>query len=433
METIDGFDDSSWTLITLRCIKAGLIAPTASSLDIFHGILALVTSPKHFKSISKELENHWIDSENSMLKLVSSDRIPSYENFKLCNLECIVDATGYYNCIWDVSSSWMEHLKASAKRTLTFLQRDELQITPEEVFINQLPLKAEFDVVVEVKLDPMNSKGILLNKDKLELDSVIEKMEQVLKQGLTDRWSIFRILRKTLEALSQPKTIWICLNLSKEMSNRLVDHGPSPEDQQEAKKFRKFWGKKSELKKFSDGKICEAVTWNQYQITEQIIEYLLSLHSNLTAKFCSVKEAQLGDFSNQSIDFNKLQNSAQQLIILLKNLKTLALRVVSVQELDPVFRKTKCFGVVYHPLMDGVQSIETSVSRCVDPVVLLVNLESSGSWPMNEEAYKKTKTAIQVQLSKELNKQGYYCKTNEEFLDLFFKGFVFRLYLSTER
>lgn len=31
----------------------------------------------------------------------------------------------------------------------------------------------------------------------------------------------------------------------------------------EAEDFRKFWGEKSELRKFADNAICEAVTWDK--------------------------------------------------------------------------------------------------------------------------------------------------------------------------
>lgn len=47
--------------------------------------------------------------------------------------------------------------------------------------------------------------------------------------------------------------------------------------------FRTFWGEKSELRRFQDGSICEAVVWEAdtiYQkrlIPEQIVRHLLKL------------------------------------------------------------------------------------------------------------------------------------------------------------
>eukprot|EP00210_Caulerpa_lentillifera_P005977 g5712.t1 len=445
LESSDGFDSLTWGLIVLRGLQLGLITTSGVPLDLFYGVLSLLSSSKPLTKVSKHSEHIWKDSINPMLKLDGSDQLPSYECMKSLNMECFLDVTGYYNCTFDVSSSWMEHLKATAKRTLALLQKDQFHSITHEVFNKRLPLRGEFDSVVEVELEAVES-GSLLFKDKPEVLVQLEGIERVLKRGLTDRWSVLRFLWNTHgdwtlteSTMIETRRVWICLKLSKENSNRLIDRGPSPEDKAESKKFRKFWKKKSELKKFSDGTICETVSWNlNYKelIVEQIFCYLLSTQFSLEAKICSITEAELGDLQQQSNDFRKLQKAYRQLTALLKGMKNLALRVISVQEIDAVFRNTKCFLPLSHPIIDEAphQSIvESSVSRCVDPVHVLVNLEGSGSWPVNEEAYQKTKIAIQVQMSKELNKQGYHCRVHEELIDLFLHSFVFRLYLATER
>lgn len=51
----------------------------------------------------------------------------------------------------------------------------------------------------------------------------------------------------------------------------------------QAQDFRTFWGEKSELRRFQDGSICEAVVWEadtvcqKRLIPEQIIRHLLKL------------------------------------------------------------------------------------------------------------------------------------------------------------
>lgn len=42
---------------------------------------------------------------------------------------------------------------------------------------------------------------------------------------------------------------------------RLVDVGPAADDGAAAAKFRTLWGDKAELRRFQDGKICEALVW----------------------------------------------------------------------------------------------------------------------------------------------------------------------------
>ena len=65
---------------------------------------------------------------------------------------------------------------------------------------------------------------------------------------------------------------------------RLVDIGPSSADDKEAKEFRKFWGERSELRRFKDGRICESVVWdfvpptNRHHIPAIVAEQALKLN-----------------------------------------------------------------------------------------------------------------------------------------------------------
>ena len=63
----------------------------------------------------------------------------------------------------------------------------------------------------------------------------------------------------------------------------ILTMGP-PADSPEAKEFRSFWGERSELRRFQDGSINEAVMWdgsgqegvaNRRTVCHQIIQYLL--------------------------------------------------------------------------------------------------------------------------------------------------------------
>lgn len=66
----------------------------------------------------------------------------------------------------------------------------------------------------------------------------------------------------------------------------VVTHVPGlswPMSPSQALDFRTFWGEKSELRRFQDGSICEAVVWEadtvcqKRLIPEQIIRHLLKL------------------------------------------------------------------------------------------------------------------------------------------------------------
>ncbi|MEE6525969.1 hypothetical protein FKM82_026312, partial [Ascaphus truei] len=55
----------------------------------------------------------------------------------------------------------------------------------------------------------------------------------------------------------------------------------------QAVEFQKFWGSKSELRRFQDGSICEAVVWPGGTVHEKrmvpalIVKHLLQLHADI--------------------------------------------------------------------------------------------------------------------------------------------------------
>lgn len=77
--------------------------------------------------------------------------------------------------------------------------------------------------------------------------------------------------------LFEEETVLIGLRFLTEWKNP-VTRGPSA-DSGEAKQFREFYGEKSELRKFVDNAICEAVVW-----TTGVDEESLQLIPSLIAK-----------------------------------------------------------------------------------------------------------------------------------------------------
>ena len=81
------------------------------------------------------------------------------------------------------------------------------------------------------------------------------------------------------------------LHLNSSNMNRVVDRGPNADDLPAVYKFRNFWGSKSELRRFRDGAIVEALIWEQNNdfdkdgvilskttVVEAICRYILTRH-----------------------------------------------------------------------------------------------------------------------------------------------------------
>ncbi len=110
-------------------------------------------------------------------------------------------------------------------------------------------------------------------------------MEQLLRQGLTDRAKVVRVLRRPLASTLKPEdlatvglpplacsppaggapegassgagvltavpTVWVGTVADPLLAQRLVDVGPAADDATAAARFRRFWGERSELRRWA--------------------------------------------------------------------------------------------------------------------------------------------------------------------------------------
>ena len=141
-----------------------------------------------------------------------------------------------------------------------------------------------------------------------------------------------------------------------------------------------------------------------------------------------------GSLNEQASHSHKVLLAVEQLSALLLSLEETALGIVSIQEVDSAARRTACFTPPYHPYADCTHKPTVEdVKRCIDPIEVLISLETSGSWPVDADAFRVTKTAMYAQLSVALNKKGHYSRASHHFVDVFFQGFAFQLRFTTEQ
>lgn len=77
-------------------------------------------------------------------------------------------------------------------------------------------------------------------------------------------------------------TLTVSFLIDPDAAHSLLDRGPPADDADAAQAFRQFWGDgKSNLRRFMDGGICEAVVWGgdtvcrKRDVLSQIIPYIL--------------------------------------------------------------------------------------------------------------------------------------------------------------
>ncbi|KAF5838727.1 Nrap protein [Dunaliella salina] len=325
-------------------------------------------------------------------------------------------------------------------------------------------------------------------------------VETLARIALADRATWVHAVRQPLQAapvehLQQgvlrpkaPGAVLLKARLDPTQALRLVDVGPAADDAKAAAKFRAFWGEASELRRFQDGKISEAVVWPAAQgarhtIPDRVLEFAFARHRPAngpgTILGCSsvldaalrahdpysssmgpgmgVQLSEAEDTDNVAITSARLIDAALvKLGKQLRSLEGLVLKVVGVQPQSSAIRQTSPCPPKPHPLASAATASAGSnkkkgakgdvnggtpggfeggrLPRCLEPVDVLVQIENSGRWPSNPQAFKKMKAALGLQLAEALEKSyGLITQTSEDAVDVFVDGFAFRLTLYSGR
>lgn len=240
----------------------------------------------------------------------------------------------------------------------------------------------------------------------------------------------------------------------------VMDKGPAA-DSPESADFRAFWGEKSQLRRFQDGFVCEAVHWpaknwaQRRLICREIITFLIEKRLKLGSNYVYVAD-QLDDV----LAIPKLEDADSYgtgeeatLIALealdgltkqLRNLDDLTLPISQVQGVAATFRHAEPFPPLpqipqgSHKLF-GRQGDNLLPTAELTPMYLpslsvLLTLQTSGKWPDDLEAVRRIKAAFYIQLADKL--RHHYNLVARAFVDhaiVESGGFIFKLIIAYQR
>ncbi|KAF3447128.1 hypothetical protein FNV43_RR12308 [Rhamnella rubrinervis] len=328
----------------------------------------------------------------------------------------------------------------------------------QEIFMTRIDYPAKYDHCVRLNLKgnkEIYESGFCLDNECWRLYE--QKVHNVLTQGMRDRVKSVRVIWRNMPSEStienglsifnsEPLLIGISLS-SLEKAFRLVDIGPNAEIKEESLKFRKFWGEKAELRRFKDGRIAESTVWEceqreRHLILKRIAEFALLRHLSLSKENITYIVDQL-DFSlvhgvgDPISSSGSLLSAFEVLSKHLRLIQDIPLKVSAVQPLDSAFRFTSAFPPEPHPLANrkgGVLRLHKFTPSCIRPLEVMIQLEGSGNWPMDDVAIEKTKSAFLLKIGESLQKNwGMICTATEDNVDVFVSGYAFRLKIWHER
>lgn len=195
----------------------------------------------------------------------------------------------------------------------------------------------------------------------------------------------------------------------------------------EMKEFQEFWGDKSELRRFQDGTITEAVVWNASTFSEKrlicknIVTYLMKLKFGYADTDLNYFADQLDNNISLNVEEQSLKiiSTYDKLAKQLRELKDLPLDIINVQGTSPVNRYTDVYppkpfiekqknnkeahhdkSQVYIPLVKG-----KILPKYISPVDVMIQMGASSKWPQTLEGIKRIKAAFNIKLAESLRAQ----------------------------
>eukprot|EP00435_Cladocopium_sp_Y103_P033435 s111_g8.t1 len=340
----------------------------------------------------------------------------------------------------------IEELRWEAQRALSALDQ---KVEPfEAVFGRDVSPEVAWDLVLRTVELPANamcpdvrstssvasSSGPV---DAPEAMALAQQLRSTMLAGLGDRCvrcSLRLLSRRQQWSTEDEKplgpAVMLGMILASEHLERVIDRGPSAQQEEASKQFRELWGPdKAELRRFKDGSILECVVWKKPErrtveprkepaVVTQIVHHLLSRHIRVQTEAIS---GPIGFVENLGEQERRLWITFDTFRTHLCQLSSLPLAIKDIHPAEPAF-SYMATDTMYAP---------SSASHAGGPRPLhetVLEFESSGRWPDDTAAARKVAAALLLQIRDEIASDlGIESDAAEDFLDVRYPDVVFRL------
>lgn len=432
MDGVDGVNGLFISmLLTYMMEQGGQLSTSMEANQMFRAALAALASPGFFKK-----------------GLFVCGRPEEADEWQATFPHVFLGPCGRVNFMARMSPSAVAELIHEATLSSAELKKSNHSAF-SDVLLGQFPAAVRYDLHIHVDVN-VSELGAASERDLNARRTVEVDAAKIVSRALSDRAKLVRAVEVSNSSVnvigSQTCTLWIGVVLDPENALRLVDVGPSSSDDGEAKEFRAFWGDRSELRRFKDGRICESVVWDavpplsRHHIPAMAAEQ--ALKRNMTgidgiewsSKIFDEPVSKIASASEGTTSAGLLQ-TLDRLAKRMRDLKEMPLKVNNVQPLSGAFRGTDPCPPKPHPLAHGagigLGMGDDDIPACPKTLDIMVSLEGSGRWPDDPVAIEKTKAMMAVQLAESLRKS--YAMPSivaEEAVDILFEGYAFRVHVS---
>ncbi|KAL0465110.1 Nrap protein [Neurospora intermedia] len=320
----------------------------------------------------------------------------------------LFDAVRGLNVAFKMSNWSAAKLHQHAKWTRSLLNDSTAdQFTPTFILKADLPWQ-NYDLIAHLNYDGKHDKTEPIDC-RGRLWEYSGKVHRVLKRALQDEElggrarSIHIQLPKSSSwdltkepSTKQNHTIEIGVLFNAANMTRTVDRGPaagpSNEEKEGCAKFQRFWGEKSELRRFEGDSIRETLIWSStspFDLCEEIMRYILKLH--LRVGYLEDELTFHGDGFTELIPIKPTDtsvfNAARKAFSSFeKDIRDLDDMPLHVRQIAPI-----CPELRHASVKVPFSTVNKSGPR---PLECVISFEASGKWPESIVAIQRTKIAF---------------------------------------
>uniref|UniRef100_A0A8C3UNR9 Nucleolar protein 6 n=1 Tax=Catharus ustulatus TaxID=91951 RepID=A0A8C3UNR9_CATUS len=440
----------------LGCFSGFLVSMLVAYLLMKRKIVKMMSGYQVLRSTLQFLATTDLSVTGISLAKDADPSLPVLDDFHQAFEVVFVDPSGLVNLCADMTASKYHQVQFEAKCSMEILD-DRMVDGFQVLLMTPKPMLRTFDHIFHLKhvsklqgtCKKMQLLNELMDRGGNYVAAALPFIVSLLARGLSRRAQLVaHSLPQTPEwpiDAEPPKhkdvgPLTFGLLFVPEFAASTLEKGPQA-DHPEALEFRSFWGEKSELRRFQDGSICEAVVWEastvcqKRLIPEQIIRHLCGLLHVLSV--CP-QVWETGEEAMVSVvcSYDDLSRK-------LWNLKELPLTVTAVQGVHPALRYTDVFPPIpvkpiysFHDRRKHLllPSEEKPCPAYITPLKIICHMEGSGQWPQDKGAIKRIKAAFHLQLAELLRQQHQLvCRPAVTHTDVYKDGYVFRLQVAYHR
>uniref|UniRef100_A0A8D3DKR0 Nucleolar protein 6 n=1 Tax=Scophthalmus maximus TaxID=52904 RepID=A0A8D3DKR0_SCOMX len=403
------------------------------------------------------------------------DSTPPLAEFHSAFQVVFVDPSGHLNMCADMTACTYKQLQHEASVSMQFWDNPSvdgfhsLLMTPKPMIRTSDHV---FQLCELVKLQSsckkLNLLSELMDHSGNYVHAALPFILSLLQQGLGQRVHLLthslspdpevgKISIQAPKHKAQPPLAFGLL-LRQELAASVLERGP-PADSPKAAEFRQLWGSRSELRRFQDSAITEAVLWDgesmcqKRLVPKQIVTHLLRLHADIPESCVRYVGAMVDDVIKTGSEVPSTGEEVSLLVVQayddlsrkLWKLEGLPLSITAVQGAHPALRYTQVFPPqplkMDYSFFDKEKTSRSLVPKegkpCptyITPITMICHMEGSGKWPHDRLAIRHIRAAFHINLGELLKKQhNYTCRPCPTHLDVWKDGLAFRIQVAYHR